>query len=190
MSWGGCDKAPQTRQLKTVESCIFSPSRGPGAPNQGVGRRVHPGPPVLRGPGSPPRPLWLRPHPSVLASVITWPALLPSLRGYQPPIRATPCRATSSYPGGARSSPCGTALGAPVGPTSHRAPWQPPIGPSPNECTPSLPALIKYIRPVFVSRSDQDSRRKTVEEIKRRAQAGGRWPQVRAPPASRADYSK
>lgn len=45
MSWGGCDKAPQTRQLKTVESCIFSPSRGPGAPNQGVGRRVHPGPP-------------------------------------------------------------------------------------------------------------------------------------------------
>ncbi|KAI6075560.1 Lysophosphatidylcholine acyltransferase 1 isoform X1 [Aix galericulata] len=31
--------------------------------------------------------------------------------------------------------------------------------------------LIKYIRPVFVSRSDQDSRRKTVEEIKRRAQS-------------------
>ncbi|XP_031674595.1 lysophosphatidylcholine acyltransferase 1, partial [Oncorhynchus kisutch] len=28
--------------------------------------------------------------------------------------------------------------------------------------------LIKYIRPVFVSRSDQDSRKKTVEEIKRR----------------------
>ncbi|XP_047613697.1 lysophosphatidylcholine acyltransferase 1 isoform X1 [Phacochoerus africanus] len=38
--------------------------------------------------------------------------------------------------------------------------------------------LIKYIRPVFVSRSDQDSRRKTVEEIKRRAQSGGRWPQI------------
>ncbi|KAL4616946.1 lysophosphatidylcholine acyltransferase 1 [Arapaima gigas] len=37
--------------------------------------------------------------------------------------------------------------------------------------------LIKYIRPVFVSRSDQDSRRKTVEEIKRRAQSGG-WPQI------------
>ncbi|KAI1243203.1 hypothetical protein IHE44_0000790, partial [Lamprotornis superbus] len=33
--------------------------------------------------------------------------------------------------------------------------------------------LIKYIRPVFVSRSDQDSRRKTVEEIKRRAQSNG-----------------
>ncbi|XP_030639094.1 lysophosphatidylcholine acyltransferase 1 [Chanos chanos] len=38
--------------------------------------------------------------------------------------------------------------------------------------------LIKYIRPVFVSRSDQDSRRKTVEEIKRRARSGGEWPQV------------
>lgn len=39
-------------------------------------------------------------------------------------------------------------------------------------------ALISYIRPVFVSRSDQDSRRKTVKEIKRRAQTGGLWPQV------------
>ncbi|XP_076972922.1 lysophosphatidylcholine acyltransferase 1 isoform X2 [Tamandua tetradactyla] len=38
--------------------------------------------------------------------------------------------------------------------------------------------LIKYIRPVFVSRSDQDSRRKTVEEIKRRAQLCGKWPQI------------
>uniref|UniRef100_A0A4W5Q0T0 Lysophosphatidylcholine acyltransferase 1 n=1 Tax=Hucho hucho TaxID=62062 RepID=A0A4W5Q0T0_9TELE len=38
--------------------------------------------------------------------------------------------------------------------------------------------LIKFIRPVFVSRSDQDSRRKTVEEIKRRAHAGGEWPQI------------
>lgn len=38
--------------------------------------------------------------------------------------------------------------------------------------------LIKYIRPVFVSRSDQNSRRKTVEEIKRRAQSGGEWPQI------------
>ncbi|KTF91834.1 hypothetical protein cypCar_00027034 [Cyprinus carpio] len=37
--------------------------------------------------------------------------------------------------------------------------------------------LIRYIRPVFVSRSDQDSRRKTVEEIKRRARSGGDWPQ-------------
>lgn len=45
-------------------------------------------------------------------------------------------------------------------------------------CFPSSLALIKYIRPVFVSRSDQDSRRKTVEEIKRRAQSDGKWPQV------------
>ncbi|XP_072267975.1 lysophosphatidylcholine acyltransferase 1 [Pyxicephalus adspersus] len=38
--------------------------------------------------------------------------------------------------------------------------------------------LINYIRPVFVSRSDQDSRKKTVEEIRRRAQSNGIWPQV------------
>lgn len=41
-----------------------------------------------------------------------------------------------------------------------------------------LPALISYIRPVFVFRSDQHSRRKTVEEIKRRARSEGEWPQV------------
>ncbi|XP_030065703.1 LOW QUALITY PROTEIN: lysophosphatidylcholine acyltransferase 1 [Microcaecilia unicolor] len=38
--------------------------------------------------------------------------------------------------------------------------------------------LINYIWPVFVSRSDQNSRRKTVEEIKRRAHSSGKWPQV------------
>lgn len=38
--------------------------------------------------------------------------------------------------------------------------------------------LIRYIRPVLVSRSDQDSRRKTVEEIRRRALSQGRWPQI------------
>ncbi|KAF7664363.1 hypothetical protein LDENG_00179090 [Lucifuga dentata] len=38
--------------------------------------------------------------------------------------------------------------------------------------------LIKFIRPVFVSRSNQDSRKKTVEEIKRRAHSGGEWPQI------------
>ncbi|KAM4630252.1 lysophosphatidylcholine acyltransferase 1 [Polymixia lowei] len=38
--------------------------------------------------------------------------------------------------------------------------------------------LINYIRPVFVFRSDQESRRKTVEEIKRRAHTGGEWPQI------------
>ncbi|XP_036949563.1 lysophosphatidylcholine acyltransferase 1 [Acanthopagrus latus] len=38
--------------------------------------------------------------------------------------------------------------------------------------------LISYIRPVFVFRSDQHSRRKTVEEIKRRARSEGEWPQI------------
>uniref|UniRef100_A0A3B3ZZC7 EF-hand domain-containing protein n=1 Tax=Periophthalmus magnuspinnatus TaxID=409849 RepID=A0A3B3ZZC7_9GOBI len=38
--------------------------------------------------------------------------------------------------------------------------------------------LIKYIRPVFVSRTDQNSRKMTVEEIKRRAHSGGDWPQI------------
>ncbi|XP_062302190.1 lysophosphatidylcholine acyltransferase 1 [Osmerus eperlanus] len=38
--------------------------------------------------------------------------------------------------------------------------------------------LINFIRPVFVSRADPDSRRNTVEEIKRRAQSGGAWPQI------------
>ncbi|KAM4705352.1 lysophosphatidylcholine acyltransferase 1 [Rhinophrynus dorsalis] len=38
--------------------------------------------------------------------------------------------------------------------------------------------LINYIRPVFVSRSDQDSRKKTVEEIRKRAHSNGMWPQV------------
>lgn len=50
-------------------------------------------------------------------------------------------------------------------------------GPASETCV-CLSALIKYIRPVFVSRSDQDSRRKTVEEIRRRAHSGGEWPQV------------
>ncbi|CAL8248556.1 unnamed protein product [Lota lota] len=38
--------------------------------------------------------------------------------------------------------------------------------------------LIKFIRPVFVSRLDPDSRKNTVEEIKRRAHSGGEWPQI------------
>nr|XP_044635447.1 lysophosphatidylcholine acyltransferase 1 isoform X1 [Equus asinus] len=38
--------------------------------------------------------------------------------------------------------------------------------------------LMQHIRPLLVSRSDKDSRRKTVEEIKRRAQSNGKWPQI------------
>ncbi|XP_026156365.1 lysophosphatidylcholine acyltransferase 1 isoform X2 [Mastacembelus armatus] len=47
-----------------------------------------------------------------------------------------------------------------------------------NRSIPVWGTLISYIRPVFVFRADQDSRRKTVEEIKRRAQSGGKWPQI------------
>uniref|UniRef100_A0A8C6UWB4 Lysophosphatidylcholine acyltransferase 1 n=1 Tax=Neogobius melanostomus TaxID=47308 RepID=A0A8C6UWB4_9GOBI len=45
------------------------------------------------------------------------------------------------------------------------------------EKQPSL-GRFAFIRPVFVSRSDQNSRKMTVEEIKRRAQSGGEWPQI------------
>ncbi|XP_076016059.1 lysophosphatidylcholine acyltransferase 1 isoform X1 [Genypterus blacodes] len=38
--------------------------------------------------------------------------------------------------------------------------------------------LINYIRPVFVFRAKQESRRKTVDDIKRRAHSGGQWPQI------------
>ncbi|XP_061886142.1 lysophosphatidylcholine acyltransferase 1 isoform X1 [Entelurus aequoreus] len=47
--------------------------------------------------------------------------------------------------------------------------------------TQSIPVwgtLIQYIRPVLVLRSNLDSRRQTVEEIKRRARSGGEWPQI------------
>ena len=70
----------------------------------------------------------------------------------------------------------GTAYGEPLGGSPHHG--QCPLAPPTTSTLPSLSALIKYIQPVFVSRTDQDSRRKTVEEIKRRAQSGGKWPQV------------
>uniref|UniRef100_A0A3P9PUX1 Lysophosphatidylcholine acyltransferase 1 n=1 Tax=Poecilia reticulata TaxID=8081 RepID=A0A3P9PUX1_POERE len=47
-----------------------------------------------------------------------------------------------------------------------------------SQSVPVWGTLISYIRPVLVFRSDQHSRRKTVEEIKRRAQSGGKWPQI------------
>ncbi len=58
--------------------------------------------------------------------------------------------------------------------------WRVKLSPQVTPVSVCLSALIKYIRPVFVSRSDQDSRRKTVEEIKRRAHSGAEWPQVPA----------
>ncbi|CAL1584410.1 unnamed protein product [Knipowitschia caucasica] len=38
--------------------------------------------------------------------------------------------------------------------------------------------IIQYVKPVYVSRADQDSRKRTVEEIKRRVTSGEPWPQV------------
>ncbi|KAL6100170.1 lpcat1 [Pungitius sinensis] len=52
------------------------------------------------------------------------------------------------------------------------------VGKLESRSIPVWGTLISYIRPVFVCRSDQDSRRKTVEEIKRRARSGGEWPQI------------
>ncbi|XP_040045140.2 lysophosphatidylcholine acyltransferase 1 [Gasterosteus aculeatus] len=52
------------------------------------------------------------------------------------------------------------------------------VGKLESRSIPVWGTLISYVRPVFVFRSDQDSRRKTVEEIKRRALSGGAWPQI------------
>ncbi|XP_017276481.1 lysophosphatidylcholine acyltransferase 1 [Kryptolebias marmoratus] len=52
------------------------------------------------------------------------------------------------------------------------------VGKHESRSVPVWGTLISYIRPVFVLRSDQDSRRKTVEEIKRRAESKGEWPQI------------
>ncbi|XP_037549295.1 lysophosphatidylcholine acyltransferase 1 [Nematolebias whitei] len=52
------------------------------------------------------------------------------------------------------------------------------VGKQESRSVPVWGTLISYIRPVFVVRSDQDSRRKTVEEIKRRAKSEGEWPQI------------
>ncbi|XP_013883872.1 lysophosphatidylcholine acyltransferase 1 [Austrofundulus limnaeus] len=52
------------------------------------------------------------------------------------------------------------------------------VGKHESRSVPVWGTLINYIRPVYVVRSDQDSRRKTVEEIKRRAKSDGEWPQI------------
>ncbi|KAJ0054850.1 hypothetical protein NL108_006281, partial [Boleophthalmus pectinirostris] len=39
-------------------------------------------------------------------------------------------------------------------------------------------SIIEYVRPVYVLRGDQDSRKRTVEEIKRRVTSGESWPQL------------
>lgn len=47
-----------------------------------------------------------------------------------------------------------------------------------SQSIPVWGTLISYIRPVCVFRTDQESRRRTVEEIRRRAHSGGDWPQI------------
>ncbi|KAM6959334.1 lysophosphatidylcholine acyltransferase 1 [Aplochiton taeniatus] len=47
-----------------------------------------------------------------------------------------------------------------------------------SQSIPVWGTLIDYIRPVFVFRTEQESRRRTVEEIRRRAHSGGEWPQI------------
>ncbi|XP_077861962.1 lysophosphatidylcholine acyltransferase 2-like [Saccoglossus kowalevskii] len=44
--------------------------------------------------------------------------------------------------------------------------------------TPFIGSLVSVLQPVFVSRNDPESRQKTIKEIKRRAQSGGKWPQI------------
>ena len=36
----------------------------------------------------------------------------------------------------------------------------------------------KAVQPVYVSRTDPNSRKKTISEIKRRATSGGKWPHI------------
>ncbi|KAI8504369.1 Lysophosphatidylcholine acyltransferase 2 [Branchiostoma belcheri] len=47
-----------------------------------------------------------------------------------------------------------------------------------NSTIPLIGALTTSTQPVLVDREDPNSRRNTIEEIKKRAQSGGAWPQV------------
>lgn len=42
----------------------------------------------------------------------------------------------------------------------------------------SFTELLDFLQPVYVSRTDQNSRITTIEEIKRRSQKGSNWPQI------------
>ena len=39
-------------------------------------------------------------------------------------------------------------------------------------------ALMEFTQPVYVKREDPNSRQNTIQEIKRRAETGGDWPQI------------
>lgn len=47
-----------------------------------------------------------------------------------------------------------------------------------NRHAPVIGKLLDYLQPVYVSRTDQNSRITTIEEIKRRSQKGSNWPQI------------
>uniref|UniRef100_UPI00398F0966 lysophosphatidylcholine acyltransferase 2 n=1 Tax=Pristiophorus japonicus TaxID=55135 RepID=UPI00398F0966 len=47
-----------------------------------------------------------------------------------------------------------------------------------NARIPLIGLLLHCVQPVLVSRTETDSRKKTIEEITKRAQSGGKWPQL------------
>uniref|UniRef100_P0C1Q3 Lysophosphatidylcholine acyltransferase 2 n=1 Tax=Rattus norvegicus TaxID=10116 RepID=PCAT2_RAT len=47
-----------------------------------------------------------------------------------------------------------------------------------NAQTPLVGRLLRALQPVLVSRVDPDSRKNTINEIKKRAMSGGEWPQI------------
>lgn len=47
-----------------------------------------------------------------------------------------------------------------------------------NDSIPLIGACIRATQPVYVSRTDPNSRKKTISEIKRRASSGGKWPHI------------
>lgn len=47
-----------------------------------------------------------------------------------------------------------------------------------NAQTPLVGRLLRALQPVLVSRVDPDSRKNTINEIKKRATSGGQWPQI------------
>jgi len=53
-----------------------------------------------------------------------------------------------------------------------------PITKSELESAPIVSTILKVTQPVFVYRHDLNSRKRTIDEISRRAGSGGKWPQV------------
>lgn len=47
-----------------------------------------------------------------------------------------------------------------------------------NKKVPIFSALMEFTQPVYVKREDPNSRQNTIQEIKRRAETGGDWPQI------------